>query len=139
MPGPPLPASHIDEDLQRERERAIGWEGKFNEERTKRYAAEAKAKELQSDWADLKIRLHAAEKANQYMRGYIARVQEDDVVREELVTVGDPAGEQHLRPKRKPTEFQTPDDFRMPAHTDNYGRFLNDSDRRGKARHWITY
>jgi hypothetical protein len=42
------------------------------------------------------------------MRGYLKRVQEDDVVREELVPIGDPQGEQQLVPKRKPTPFMAP-------------------------------
>ena len=102
-------------------------------------AAEAKLRNDMGDWADLKIRLLAAERSNEYLRGYVARVQEDDIVREELVTVGDPEGERHLKPKRTSTTFTRPDDFTMPAHTNEYGRYIDDNERRRKAKHWITY
>lgn len=58
-----------------------------------------------AQFAELKERLAIAEAENQRMHGYIQRVQEDDVVREELVKVGDPEGEQQLVPKRKRTQF----------------------------------
>lgn len=100
---------------------------------------EKELKESRMNFADLKQRLLAAEQSNQFMRGYLARVQEDDTVREDLVTIGEPEGEQRMVPKRKPTTFERPDDFTMPAHHDRYGGFMNEDERRRKARHWITY
>ena len=45
------------------------------------------ADERETRIADLKERLANANRSGQFMRGYIARIQEDDVVREELVQV----------------------------------------------------
>ena len=100
---------------------------------------EAQIKEMHKHFADLKERLSNAEMENQRLRGYIARVQEDDTVREELITTGDPDGEQRMVPKRKPTLFVEPN---------QYGTFGSDSgntyldrirDDRAKPKHWITY
>ena len=70
------------------------------------------------------------------MRGYIARVQEDDAVREELIKVGDPDGEHQLVPKRKPTPFYPPNSYAESnmATTGGY----TDRDR-AKPKHWVTY
>lgn len=89
------------------------------------------------DFGDLKQRLHAAEMENQRMRGYIARVQEDDTVREDLVTIGEPGGEQQMVPKRKATEFHRPSDFTNPQYDSDRGIY-NTRDQR-KPRHWLTY
>ncbi len=95
--------------------------------------------ETRAQFNDLKTRLATAEADNQRMRGYIARVQEDDVVREELLTTGDPQGEQYLVPKRKLTPFHQPDPFTerhdgaMMADA-SYGRH-----ERRERRHWVTY
>lgn len=88
---------------------------------------------------DLKERLAVAEAENERMRGYISRVQEDDIVREELVGTGDPNGEQILVPKRKHDKFSSPDSYNpMAGHTvmgydDGFGR------NRPKPKHWVTY
>jgi len=92
---------------------------------------------------DLKVRLSAAESSNQEMRGYLKRVHEDDRVREELIATGEPGGEQHLVPKRKPAEFPRPSDFSAPKPKhggdgvhEYYGH--HPSERR-PPRHWIVY
>jgi len=106
---------------------------------SQRDAARGEVKEVHKQFADLKERLSNAEMENQRLRGYIARVQEDDTVREELVATGDPDGEQRMVPKRKPTLFVEPN---------QYGTFGSDSgntyldrirDDRAKPKHWITY
>lgn len=103
-------------------------------------ALEETLKKSRTDFADLKVRLHAAESANQQMRGYIQRVQEDDVVREELVTTGDPQGEQRMAPKRKHTEFPRPSDLNSPDAGFGMSPYLDRNDReRNKPKHWITY
>lgn len=96
--------------------------------------------ESRGHFADLKTRLLAAETANQFMRGYLARVQEDDVVREDLMTVGDPEGEQHMVPKRKPTAFPRPSDFKEPQGSEHgvYDTYGNRRERK-TPKHWITY
>lgn len=80
----------------------------------------ASEKEARAQFADLKQRLQAAETSNQFMRGYLARVQEDDAVREELVVIGEPGGEQ-LAPKREPAQFLRPDDFMAPDQDRSHG------------------
>lgn len=99
---------------------------------------EKEIKDVKLKFDDLKTRLHAAEAANQHMRGYLARVQEDDAVREELIQTGEPGGEQLLIPKRKPTQFARPDDFTQPHDNGIYCSRYMDSDR-PKPKHWITY
>lgn len=106
--------------------------------------AREREKETRAQFDDLKARLVNSELENARMRGYIARLQEDDVVREPLVQVGDVDGEQRLVPKRKPTVFREP-----PVVSD-----LGDSDRvmtgidrgwehreirPGRRQHWVTY
>lgn len=94
--------------------------------------------------ADLQERLAAALSEADRMRGYIERVQEDDVVREDLVTTGDPAGEQVLEPKRRPTRFERPGDHSAMGEVDDRfpARFHgchHDGDRPRKPLHWIRY
>lgn len=110
-----------------------------NSEREARVVAEKALKESREHFADLKQRLQAAESSNQEMRGYIARVQEDDVVREELIATGDPDGEQAMAPKRKPTRFLRPDDFSQPSVADDFSRGYISHRDRPKPKHWITY
>lgn len=124
------------DELER-RDRA---EAQRDEARGNYVVADKRNKELREQFDDLKQRLVAAEQANQFMRGYVARVQEDDVVREELIATGDTEGEQRLVPKRKPTVFERPDDFTEPRRRGDsvYGGFLNRDDR-PKPKHWVTY
>lgn len=89
---------------------------------------------------DLKTRLATSEADNQRMRGYIARVQEDDVVREELVSIGEPDGEQQLVPKRKPTPFSEPNAYSAMGECVTEGRMYHgDQSQRRKPKHWVTY
>jgi hypothetical protein len=113
------------------------YRNRYRAEREAREAAERSLKQSREHFDDLKTRLHAAETANQFMRGYLSRVQEDDVVREELVTTGEPNGEQRLVPKRKPTEFERPQDFTEFRRRDEFG-YMAERDR-PKPKHWITY
>jgi hypothetical protein len=107
--------------------------------RTKYYAAEKSEEETRAQFADLKERLETAEQLNSEMRGYLKRVQEDDAVREELVAVGDPNGEQQLVPKRKSTPFMAPTPYSQFGGEDTamaYTRFRGEKPR---PRHWVTY
>lgn len=98
----------------------------------------AKLEGSRGDFADLKQRLLAAELANEHLRGYLARVREDDTVREELLTVGDPEGGQQLVPKRKSEPFPTPDHFNNPKENRGYDEY--GSLRTPKPpRHWVSY
>lgn len=95
---------------------------------------------IKEQFDDLKIRLQAAETSNQFMRGYLSRVQEDDVVREELITTGEPDGDQRMVPKRKSTEFPRPSDFTEARQSVNdMAGYVNYESRQRKAKHWITY
>lgn len=129
-------------ELKEVTQRSDEWRKKCDEERTARYAAKQEIKEVRQQFADLKERLANAESSNQYMRGYIARLQEDDVVREELVTTGDPDGEQIMRPKRKHAQFERPSDYREifqnSGATGSLEKYRTDSDR-PKPKHWVTY
>lgn len=110
----------------------------LQEERAIRKGLDETLKTSRENFNDLKQRLHAAETSNQFMRGYLARVQEDDVVREDLLTVGEPDGEQHMVPKRKPTTFERPSDF--TEQTEDRGLYGGYASReRRKPKHWITY
>ena len=99
-------------------------------------AWEKREKETRAQFADLKERLSNAEMENQRLRGYLARVQEDDVVREELVTTGDPDGEQQLQPKRKHSRFEAPSQYSEFGDMASSGYIERD---RRKPKHWVTY
>lgn len=119
-------------------EQATGLRQQRSAAQTAQVLAEKREQETRLQFDDLKTRLHAAETSNGFMRGYLARTQEDDAVREELVTVGDPDGEQHLVPKRKPTAFPRPSDYTHPYPPDNYDKHATARERR-PPKHWITY
>lgn len=88
---------------------------------------------------DLKTRLAHAEGEVHRMRGYIQRVQEDDVAREDLVKVGDPEGSHQLVPKRKPTFFGEREygGINAMTATDAFAdRYTRD---RVPPKHWVTY
>lgn len=111
--------------------------------RAERDGAAQHAKELRSSLDNVKERLAFAEAELQRAGGYIQRVQEDDVVREDLVTVGEPGAEQHLVPKRKPTHFAVMSAAR-PIDQVNFesgGMMYRDcaAARPAKHRHWVTY
>lgn len=107
------------------------------DQRTRAAAADKALKEAREHFSDLKVRLSNSEMENQRLRGYLARVQEDDTVREELLTVGAPDGEQRMVPKRKSTVFERPNDC---ADQRSFSERLYRGDDEGrKPRHWITY
>lgn len=125
------------EQLELELAREIKAHGESDQER-RELRDRARAQRAETD--DLKERLAAAEAENARMRGYIARVQEDDVVREDLVPIGDPAGEQQLVPKRKPTPFQAPLPYSTFSGGDVGGAMSSYRERdRPKPKHWVTY
>lgn len=112
-------------------------------EHRRRRAAEEQEKETRSQFADLKERLAFSEAEVQRMGGYISRVQEDDVVRDPLVQVGDPDGAQQLVPKRKATPFHDMKFVREGAmgcagELDFRAGAVNAGERR-RPRHWVTY
>jgi chromosome segregation ATPase len=131
-----LRASH---QLREQLEAEISDLRKCNEHaRMELKAAQQGGTDLRTKLDDVKARLQLAETEVQRQRGYIERVQEDDIVREELVTTGEPEGAQQLVPKRKFTP--------APAYMDiaiNNGRPCFDggdhNQRREKSKPWVTY
>lgn len=105
-------------------------------------ALEKRMDEKRKDFADLKARLLAAELVNAEMRGYITRLQEDDVVREELVTTGDPNGQQRMVPKRKHRTFEGPNQMTNPRDRHEFdetmSRYAGQREER-KPRCWVEY
>lgn len=110
------------------------WEAAYGKERSARIDAQGIAEEKINQFNDLKTRLAQSEMENARLRGYIQRVQEDDVVREELVTTGDPEGQRQLVPKRKSTVFTQPDQF---MHSRDEGLYSYRD--RPQPKHWVTY
>lgn len=105
-----------------------------------RNAEAANIKRLHSQIDDLKARLVHAEAANHRMQGYLDRVREDDVVREDLVATGDPHGEQTMVPKRPaPMRY-------VASYDETYGLTgamgttgYDSGHRNTRPRHWVTY
>lgn len=87
---------------------------------------------------ELKERLVKAELSVHWMRGYIARVREDDIVREELVLTGDAAGEQVQVPKRKFEPF--PGNYNDVATREIDTSSWIGAERPAMPRkHWVNY
>lgn len=101
-------------------------------------AAKEEAVETIKEFNDLKTRVFDAELENARLRGYIQRVQEDDVVREPLVETGEPGGEQMLTPKRQSTIFVRPNQMTDLAPDVGSVAYYHEP-RKSKMRHWITY
>ena len=65
-------------------------------------AAEAEVKTTREQFADLKKRLFNAEAELARLNGYLARVHEDDVVRDGLVEIDDDRGKRMVPKRPKP-------------------------------------
>lgn len=117
--------------------------------RAKEQALEAEAravkteKETRAQFVDLKSRLFDATKRIEYLTGYLARVQEDDHVREDLVPVGDPDGETMLTPKRKHKIIAREDHSEGRDGEDaliyEKARGAYDQPQRSPPRRWVNY
>lgn len=93
---------------------------------------------------DLKVKLDSAQKGNDFMRGYVARIREDDVVREELVMTGGP-DEQRLVPKRKHTGMPCDEVYAESSNgllsidkVSEMNHLRGEWPGRGR-KHWVTY
>jgi multidrug efflux pump subunit AcrA (membrane-fusion protein) len=125
-----LEAKLVEAEAQvaREKEHADEW-------RERAYKAENEVAETRQQFADLKERVASLGVENAEMKGYISRVQEDDVVREDLIPVGDVAtGDVHLTPKRKHRRFAERDLGMAMAQSGS----IFASERRPR-RHWVNY
>lgn len=117
--------------------------GDLGQARLARAEIDKREAETRAQFADLKERLVTAEANNQRMRGYIERAQEDDIAREELVTTGDPAGEQQLVPKRKHVLFCQPTPYSViDGRLDServYDARYGQAGSRQQPKHWVRY
>jgi hypothetical protein len=96
-------------------------------------ASDESLKESRSHFADLKERLLNAETETARLRGYLARVHEDDIVRDGLVEIEDGQGKRSIPRRPPPLEAVR---YSSPAIStdqfDNYGS-------RKKRTHWTSY
>jgi hypothetical protein len=101
--------------------------------------AENQRNSVVEQFGDLKKRLHNAETEVARLTGYVARVREDDVVREELIAVGEPGGEQRMVPKRKPEYLGNREGGYSDCGVGVTGETFFESHRKQKPKHWIEY
>lgn len=103
-----------------------------------RYAAEADAKAARTQFDDLKKKLYDAEIEISNLRGFIARVREDDAVRDPLVEVDDQLGKRQVT-KRFPSN--TPISYTMQHHDKFVSGSMNGlyGQDREKPKHWTSY
>lgn len=94
--------------------------------------AEDALKESRSHFADLKERLANAEGETSRLRGYLARVHEDDIVRDGLVEIEDVNGKRSV-PRRPPPLQET--HFPTSAGNFEYDTF----GQKKKRTHWTSY
>lgn len=95
--------------------------------------------ETRKQFDDLKQRLRDSELELARLQGYLARVHEDDTVREELITAGEPGGQENLVPKRKHASLAN---YNFDAtRLDNSHSFesLTYGEERRRPKHWVNY
>ncbi len=99
--------------------------------RQKADEAEKALKESRSHFADLKERLATAESETSRLRGYLARVHEDDIVRDGMVEIEDANGKRQVPRRPPPLEpvYSSPSLF---DEVTSYGE-------RKKRTHWTSY
>lgn len=92
--------------------------------------AEEVAQTTEKHFADLKERLLNAETELSRLRGYLARVHEDDVVRDGMVEIEDSNGKRQVPRRQPPFTTTMLDNSMMPfsAYHDNE-----------KRTHWTSY
>lgn len=117
-----------------ESERRSGYYDSYMNEKSARVAAQTERDETRSQFADLKERLLNAETELSRLRGYLARVHEDDVVRDGLVEIEDGQGKRSVPRRQPPFTMQVSEPYHSPILTtyDNYGR-------EQKRTHWTSY
>lgn len=95
-------------------------------------AAEESLKESRSHFADLKEQLHNAETETSRLNGYLARVHEDDIVRDGLVEIEDGDGKRSV--PRRPPPLQAAE-TRVTSHFDAMRPYGGEK----KRTHWTSY
>ena len=106
---------------------------KYYAAREERDAARKEVEQVRSQFADLKRRLLEADTEQARLRGYLARVHEDDIVRDGLVEIEDGQGKRMV-PKRPPPM--------MSASTEHYDQFNTGMNGYGVEKnktHWTSY
>lgn len=101
-------------------------------EYNKRLKAEETAQLAEKHFADLKERLFNTETELSRLRGYLARVHEDDVVRDGMVEIEDSNGKRQV-PRRQPP-------FTNSTYRDDAGIGLSSLYHNNEKRtHWTSY
>lgn len=102
-----------------------------DDERGRRYSAEKEVETTREQFADLKQRLLNSENECARLNGYMARVHEDDIVRDGFVEIEDENGKRFVPKRPGPQE-------RVIHHggLDNYD-YINGERR--KKTHWTGY
>jgi predicted nucleic acid-binding Zn-ribbon protein len=130
-----LTIADLTKELETAKTERARWEKSWGEERQKRSDAENSLAESRTHFADLKERLSNAEAETARLRGYLARVHEDDVVRDGMVEIEDERGKRQV-PKRPPP-LESVGTYSM---VESIGSTSYDSYGRPKKRtHWTSY
>lgn len=101
-------------------------------EYSRRLKAEERSLSAEKNFVDLKERLFNAETELSRLRGYLARVHEDDVVRDGMVEIENSNGKRQV-PRRQPP-------FTNSAYRDDAGIGLSSLYHNNEKRtHWTSY
>lgn len=98
------------------------------------YAIERKLETARAQFTDLKDRLFAAEQTIARQSGYLARVREDDIVRDGSAEQTAPDGSLHVRPKRP--NLSARDDAPRPV---NKNLMVGYDKPKTPELHWVNY
>lgn len=93
--------------------------------------------EVQDQFAELKERLQTAETNLAHVEGYLARVREDDEVREGLIEIGN-EDEKQLVPKRKSRLHLPQYGCASAGHIDHPSHWSS-IETSPKRKHWTSY
>ena len=132
--APPADAADLGKQLVELRDSYTAALDRLRSERERRDTAEAQVKETREQFGDLKERLLNAEAALSRLNGYLARVHEDDVVRDGMIEIEDDRGKRMV--PRRPPPMRAVHYHEGPAMGNS--AFANDYS--GKPRtHWTDY
>lgn len=107
----------------------------YNDERSTRVAAQTERDETHAQFAELKQRLLNAETELSRLRGYLARVHEDDVVRDGMVEIEDVQGKRQVPRRQLPMTSAYPVD----VYSDMANGLNAPYGREKKRTHWTSY
>ena len=101
-------------------------------------AAEAEVKTTREQFADLKERLFNADAELARLNGYLARVHEDDVVRDGLVEIDDDRGKRMVPRRTTPLRTVRQNDSSIQGAVESFGAAFAPLTGR-KRTHWTDY